>query len=214
MVCEMSYSDVGPENVFYDQIMCLSCMGFMSGYTDGTFRPSLNVSRGQLSKIVSNTAGFGDALESVQTFEDVLPGSPFHMYVERMAARGVIEGYACGGPGEPCGEGNRPYFRVGVHVTRGQVSKIVSNALGLIEPVRGQFYADIDESNPFYHEIMRLSNRGVMSGYPCGGVNPQTGQPEPCDAENRPYFRAANNVTRGQASKMVSNAFYPECSMP
>jgi hypothetical protein len=90
----------------------------------------------------------------------------------------------------------------------------VSNAAGFSEPHTGIFYTDVEESNPFYTEIMRLTTRGVMSGYPCGGVNPQTGQPEPCDSENRPYFRWGNNVTRGQASKITANTFFPNCETP
>jgi hypothetical protein len=55
---------------------------------------------------------------------------------------------------------------------------------------------------------MRLSNHQVLSGYPCGGEG------EPCDDINRPYFRPYNEVTRGQASKIVANAFYPNCETP
>jgi hypothetical protein len=69
-------------------------------------------------------------------------------------------------------------------------SKIVSNAAGFQEPVSGQFHADVEESNPFYVEIIRLMGSVVMSGYPCGGEG------EPCDDANRPYFRWDNNVTR------------------
>jgi hypothetical protein len=213
LACEMTYSDLGTGNAFYNQIMCLSCMGFMSGYSDGTFRPSSNLTRGQLAKIVANTAGFGDPETNAQTFQDVLPGSPYHMYIERIAGRGIISGYACGGRDEPCDAQNRPYFRPGAYVTRGQVSKILSNAAGYSGPAVGQGYSDVPSSSPFYAEIMRLSSHGVMGGYTCGGVNPQTGQPEPCDPENRPYFRPFNNVTRGQASKMVANTFYPGCQM-
>jgi hypothetical protein len=50
-----------------------------------------------------------------------------------------------------------------------------------------------------------LTNRGVMSGYPCGGPG------EPCDEENRPYFRWNAQVTRGQAAKIVGNTFFPNC---
>jgi hypothetical protein len=28
---------------------------------------------------------------------------------------------------------------------------------------------------------------------------------------NLPYFRPANNATRGQVAKIVSNSFFPEC---
>ena len=31
---------------------------------------------------------------------------------------------------------------------------------------------------------------------------------------NLPYFRPGNNATRGQASKIVSNTFFPGCVTP
>jgi hypothetical protein len=90
------------------------------------FRPNNNVTRGQISKIVANAAGFNEVIPSTQqTFEDVPSSDPFWVFIERMANRGIIGGYPCGGPGEPCvAPGNRPYFRVGNSATRGQVSKI------------------------------------------------------------------------------------------
>jgi hypothetical protein len=51
----------------------------------------------------------------------------FYQFVERLTSRGVLSGYPCGGQGEPCGPGNRPYFRPHVDATRGQTSKIVAN---------------------------------------------------------------------------------------
>ncbi len=61
-------------------------------------------------------------------FQDVPPHSPFHDYVGRLASRGYMNGYPCGGPGEPCmPPGNLPYFRPNNNATRGQTSKIVAN---------------------------------------------------------------------------------------
>jgi hypothetical protein len=55
-------------------------------------------------------------------------GSTFYVYIERMAARGIISGYPCGGVGEPClPPGNRPYFRPNTTATLGQLSKIAAN---------------------------------------------------------------------------------------
>jgi hypothetical protein len=71
--------------------------------------------------------------------------------------------------------------------------------------VSSQTYSDVLHDNPFYLWIERLSGRGIMSGYACGGPG------EPCDPENRPYFRWANNATRGQTSKIVTNTFFPGC---
>ena len=206
LACAITYSDVPSTNAFYNQIMCLSCMGFVSGYSDGTFRPNSEITRGQLSKIVSNTAGFSDS-PSQQTFADVAIGSTFYMYIERMAQRSVISGYPCGGPGEPCGEGNKPYFRPYANATRGQISKVVANAANLQDAPSGQSFEDVPASHSFYTWVQRLAQHGMMSGYACGGVG------EPCGAANRPYFRPANNATRGQVSKIVSNGFYPGCQM-
>ncbi|HYO48818.1 MAG TPA: S-layer homology domain-containing protein [Chloroflexia bacterium] len=105
---------------------CLACRGIMGGYADNTFRPNNDITRGQLSKIVANSSGFNEPV-SAQTFEDVEPDNTFYVYVERMAGRGIIGGYNCGGAGEPCGTGNKPYFRPNAKATRGQTSKIVAN---------------------------------------------------------------------------------------
>jgi hypothetical protein len=206
--CTLQFSDVDEQNPFYANIRCLSCRGIIGGYADGTFRPGNNITRGQIAKMVSNAAGFSEPVGG-QTFEDVTPDSTFYEWIERLSGRGVMGGYSCGGDNEPCvPPTDRPYFRPGNNATRGQLSKIVSNAAGYQEPHTAQFYADVTGDNPFYPEIMRLTTRGAMSGYPCGGEG------EPCDAQNRPYFRWGNPVTRGQASKIVANTFYPNCQTP
>ncbi|HUS16602.1 MAG TPA: exo-alpha-sialidase, partial [Chloroflexia bacterium] len=84
--CPVQFSDVPPDSVFYPYIRCLVCRGIVSGYGDGTFRPFNNVTRGQTAKLVANAAAFVDAIPSTQqTFSDVAPGSPFWVYVERLA---------------------------------------------------------------------------------------------------------------------------------
>jgi hypothetical protein len=207
--CPIQFSDVPVGSTFYEFIRCLACRGIINGYPDGTFKPNNNVTRGQLSKIVSNSAGFSDP--ATQMFEDVPPGSTFFDYIGRLASRGYINGYPCGGPGEPCvPPGNLPYFRPNANATRGQISKIVSNAAGFVEPVSGQTFEDVPPGSTFYDFIERLASRGVMSGYPCGSL-----PTEPCvPPENRPYFRPNNNATRGQTSKIVANTFFPACDTP
>jgi hypothetical protein len=208
--CTISFSDVPPNHTFYNEIRCLACRGIIGGYADGTFRPQNDITRGQIAKMVSNAAGFVEP-PGAQIYEDVPVGSPFYDFIQRLTNRGHMGGYQCGLVNhEPCiPPDNRPYFRPNHSATRGQLSKIVSNAAGFSEPHTGLFYTDVTSDNPFYLEIMRLTTRGVMSGYPCGTV-----PHEPCDSENRPYFRWGNNVTRGQASKIVANTFFPGCETP
>jgi hypothetical protein len=213
------YADVPPGSTFYTHIGYMSCQGIMSGYACGApgepcdtegrpyFRPNADITRGQLSKIVSNAAGFQEPV-SGQTYTDVPTSDTFYAFIERLTSRGVIGGYGCGAPGEPCDPQNRPYFRPNAQATRGQISKIVANAAGFTEPVSGQTFEDVPPAHPFYAYIERLTSRGVMSGYSCGAPS------EPCDPSNRPYFRPQANATRGQTSKIVANTFYPGCCDP
>jgi hypothetical protein len=201
-------------STFYPFIRCLACKGIINGYPDGTFRPGNNVTRGQLSKIVSNSAGFNDT-PSGQQFEDVPVGSTFYLYIYRLVHRGFISGYPCGGPpAGPCiPPDNLPYFLPNANSSRGQISKIVSNAAGFSETPSGQQFQDVPPTGPgstFYAYIYRLVFHNVMSGYPCG--TPPGGVCVP--PGNRPYFLPNNNATRGQTSKIVSNTFFPDCNPP
>jgi hypothetical protein len=47
-----TFSDVPVENPFYTYIETAFCHGVITGYSDGTFRPFNNATRGQISKIV------------------------------------------------------------------------------------------------------------------------------------------------------------------
>lgn len=142
---------------------------------------------------------------SATLYEDVTLANPFYQWINRLSRRGHMGGYPCGGEGEPCGTDNKSYFRPFANATRGQLAKIVSNAAGFSDPAVGQIFADVLPNNSFYVWTQRLASRGVMGGYPCGAAG------EPCDSQNRPYFRPYNNVTRGQTSKIVSGTFFPSC---
>ncbi|HUS16625.1 MAG TPA: S-layer homology domain-containing protein, partial [Chloroflexia bacterium] len=212
--CPIQFADVPATDPFYPYIRCLVCRGIISGYADNTFRGGNNLTRGQAAKIVSNAAGFSDSVpSSQQSFQDVPLGDPFWVFVERLAGRGYISGYACGAP--PAGAcvppANRPYFLTYANITRGQVAKIVANSAGLNAPVPStqQTFSDVPAGNAFWLYIERLSVLNVISGYQCG-VAPAG----PCDPQNRPYFLPFNNVTRNQAAKIVANTFFPACQTP
>jgi hypothetical protein len=205
--CTLQFTDVPSGSTFYPFVRCLSCRNILGGYSDGTFRPNNDITRGQLSKIVANSAGFSEPV-SGRSFEDVLPGSSFYQFVERMASRGIIGGYPCGGMAEPCGTGNLPYFRPNNNATRGQISKIVSESAGLSDPQTGQRFEDVPPGSTFHLWIERLAAEGIMGGYPCGGPG------EPCGPSNLPYFRPNAKATRGQTSKIVANTFFPGCETP
>ena len=138
---DYTFADVPSANPFYALIETAAADHVVSGYACGGpnepcddqhrpyFRPYVNVTRGQLSKIDAVAAGWTLQTPATATFADVPVGSAFYSYVETAACRTVISGYACGGPGEPCDAANRPYFRPGNNATRGQIAKIVDLSL-------------------------------------------------------------------------------------
>jgi hypothetical protein len=133
-VSGQTFTDVPAANPFYVYIERLSAHGYISGYDTaancptGTpcFRWEQPVTRGQLAKIDANAAGYNEMPgPTTQSFKDVPAANPFYVYIERLALHGVINGYTCGGPGEPC-----PgfYYRPNANITRGQTSKVVSQS--------------------------------------------------------------------------------------
>jgi hypothetical protein len=111
-----TFSDVPPSHTFYCYVETAVAHGIISGYADGTFKPGNDVTRGQLAKIVVLAEGWADSCTS-QHFSDVPPTHPFYCYVETAFAHGIISGYADG------------TFRPGNSATRGQISKIVYEAI-------------------------------------------------------------------------------------
>ncbi len=118
------------------------------------------------------------ALVCEMNFSDVPPTNPFYIYIRCLYCRGILGGYSDG------------TFRPYNPTTRGQMSKIVANAAGILDPIPPgtQTYTDVPPSHPFWVYIERLSAHGIVGGYSDG------------------TFRPDNWVTRGQMTKFASNA--------
>ncbi len=129
-------------------------------------------------------------------FSDVIDTAAYYYTpVYYLACHGVINGY------------NDGTFKPFNNTTRSQTAKIVVLAYG-IPPVPppapdNRTFTDVLPDNVFYSYVETAAAHGIISGYTCGGVNPQTGADEPCDTAHRPYYRPANFVTRGQLTKLV-----------
>ena len=118
----MTFVDVHPSDYFYEAVRYLYCYrGGISGYGDGTFRPGNATTRGQLCKIVVLAEGWSIYTPPTPTFRDVPITDTFYRYIESVYHLGIISGYSCG---TNCLE-----FRPGNSATRGQICKIVYNAI-------------------------------------------------------------------------------------
>jgi hypothetical protein len=218
--CDRQFTDVPPGSTYYEAVRYLACRGVLGGYACGGvgepcdpqsnpyFRPGAGVTRGQLAKIVANAAGFNED-PGPAIFADVYYEHPYYPYVNRLAWRGIVSGYLCGAPDEPCYPYYpQYYFRPNAPATRGQIAKIVAEAKGYTGQPTTQTFQDVPPSHTYYKWVENLATVGAMTGYACGGPG------EPCvPPGNKPYFRPGNNATRGQTAKIVAVTFYPGCSL-
>ena len=181
-----SFSDVHYGDYFYDGVHYLACNNIVNGYSDTTFRPYNNASRGQLSKMVVLSEGWTIDTSGGPHFQDVAQGSTFYDYIETAFHHGLINGYPCGGVGEPCGPGNLPYFRPSTNVSRGQAMKIVVGGRGWpIDTTGGPHFTDVAQGSTFYDFIETAYNKGIINGYGNGTFGP------------------GDNILRGQMSKVL-----------
>ncbi|MGO1060315.1 S-layer homology domain-containing protein [Planococcus sp. FY231025] len=116
------FSDVSASHTFSGYIASGAEEGIISGFTNGTFRPSLAVTRGQSAAMLDRAFDFPDAPDN--TFKDMSPNMYSFDAVSRLAYQGVIQGY----PDNT--------FRQNLNVTRAQFSAFLART---IEP---SFIAD------------------------------------------------------------------------
>jgi uncharacterized delta-60 repeat protein len=133
-------------------------------------------------------------------FADVPANNTFYPFTRCLACRGIDTGFPCGGAGEPCNPQNEPYFRINTLIKRDDLAHMVAASAGFDEDPGTRRFEDVPPSNPYYVWVQRMANRGLISGYPCGGPG------EPCvPPGNLAYYRPNANATRGQIAKIVSN---------
>jgi len=157
--------------------MDMACRNAVSGYSDNSFRPNLNTTRGQLSKILVLAEGWAIDTTGGPHFSDVQNNHTFYDYVETAYNHGMISGYSDG------------TFRPGSKITRAQLAKVVVLAQAWpIDTTGGPHFSDVPTSDAFYNFVETVYNHVVISGYGDG------------------TFRPGNSATRGQICKIVFNA--------
>ncbi len=173
--CPPAYGDVPPAQPFYSYIRDLSCANIAQGYSDNTFRPNYGATRAMLAEWIVTARGWAIDTTGGPHFADVPTWDPFYPYIETAYHHSVISGYADG------------TFHADAAVTRGQMSKMIVNAMGwAIDTRGGPHFADVPAANAFYAQIETIANHGIVSGYADG------------------TFHWGTALTRGQLAKVLS----------
>ena len=105
------------------------------GYPNGTFRPTVAVTRGQFAKMSVSGLGVDTAHPSKATFKDVIPSNPVYDYVEGAYKGGLIGGYPSTGG---------LLFKPGLNITRQQADSILGRYLAQLEiSITGAIHGDV-----------------------------------------------------------------------
>jgi hypothetical protein len=174
------FSDVKLGETFTGHIIALYNDGVIGGYSDGTFKPTGDVTRGAMAKFIYNAFEYTPNT-SCGDFTDVSNSSGFYTYITTLKCEGVIGGYSDGS------------FKPSGKINRGATTKFIVNArrdknLSLNEDTTNTpKFLDVSESNVFYEYIMMSRENNIIGGY------------------SNNTFKPDDVVTRGAMSKIVDN---------
>ena len=114
------FSDVKEGTWYYEAVTYVADKGYVKGYTNGTFRPTKNMTRQDFVVVLARIAGanLSKYANSTGGFKDVKKGSYYAPAVAWAVDKGIITGY------------NSTTFGVGDPLTREQVAVILYRYAG------------------------------------------------------------------------------------
>jgi hypothetical protein len=176
----MRFTDLPDTSWAYSYVANLYCRNVVSGFSDGTFRPNADVTRGQFTKMLVLSFELTWQVPDRATFSDVPLGSTYSAFVETAVKQGIASGYPDG------------TFRPNSPVTRGQAVKMISVAHGWAQaypPVAT--FTDIPAGHWAFGYVEAAFRQGIINGYEDGTFRPQ------------------NGITRAQVAKVLTLATQP-----
>lgn len=147
------FKDLNPNADYYKPVLDLVNRGVISGYSDGTFRPSEAVTRGEAAKALAIAMGLNIARQQNPGFKDVPQSHPYYAYIAAIANEGVIDGF------------NDKSFKPNELITRGQIAKALT--LGFQLEVASKInhnFKDVTSQNANEAYIQTLYNLNIAKG--------------------------------------------------
>ncbi|RED64000.1 S-layer homology domain-containing protein [Cohnella lupini] len=125
-----TYSDLPSASWSASAISLASSIGFVKGYTDGTFHPKANVTRGEFATMLARALGVTGKKGAL--FSDVSGTSYAADAIETLHAMGLINGY---------GDGK---FKPNQIVSRAEIATILAKAMKLGKPATEGKFTDVN----------------------------------------------------------------------
>ncbi|KXH84051.1 S-layer homology domain-containing protein [Sporosarcina sp. HYO08] len=154
----VSFKDVSTSHGFHDEIKYLSDKQFITGYSDGSFRPEKAVTRGEAAIMIGKAFDL-DGTQRTTKFKDVGKSQKASGYIASAVEKGIISGYSNG------------TFKPEASISRGEMAIILSRAFNLSFHSFFRF-KDVGESTAAFEHIQRLAAASITAGYPDGTFQP------------------------------------------
>lgn len=144
-----TFKDVSKQNVYYDIIHTMAQQGIISGYEDGTFKPSQTINRKQAAALVNRAVKLPKTT-AFKTPKDLSTKNAYYTDIKALMEAGLLTVDSKGNvnPNSP--------------LTRGEMAKILTVAFNLkttgTNPLK-------DVSSTYKPYVTALYNAGVTTGF-------------------------------------------------
>lgn len=152
------FKDVGAKYPYAKELEFLTNNKYITGYTDGTFRPTQTLSRAHGAVIIARVLGLDTTNIENPNFNDVPKTHTYYKEIAAAANAGIIGGF----------EGN---FNPSGNLTRAQMAKMIVNAFELVGE-SDKIFTDVDPAHWSVPFIQTLVFNNVTTGYTDGTFKP------------------------------------------
>lgn len=150
----IQFTDVPKSKPYYEAVNSLSSRGYISGYSDGTFRPSANVTRGQAAKIIANVLHLDISKVKNPGFIDISTAHQYYSYIAVLVEAGVISGF------------EDKTFKPNEPMTRAHMSKMIIKGFDLTEADQNTAtpFTDVSSEHWFAPYVESLRSHNITTG--------------------------------------------------
>ncbi|MBB4827061.1 hypothetical protein HNO89_004352 [Sporosarcina luteola] len=192
----LQFKDVPKQHPSYAIIHEMQQAGYISGYPDGTFRPSNKISRKHVAALLDKALKLPPPSHSKVVYKDVPKQHPYFSPIMKLTEAGIMSG----GP-----DGK---FNPEAPMTRIQLAKVLDLAFGF-QASDEQAFTDVTNSHWGYRHANAMFENGVLRG--------SKGKLEPNRPVTREYYtvalqraihaknstNATSKVSKGEAEKLT-----------
>lgn len=139
--------DVPKTHKMYNDIQAMKKKGVMSTYSDGTFKPNKEVTRGQVISAISKSTKL-KSVRKGKTFKDVSKSNANYKKVQAAYKAGLFN------------EKSKGKFDLNAKVSKAEMSKVLVKAFGM-KTQKGYAFTDITSKNSYKYYISTLYAKGV-----------------------------------------------------